>query len=98
MVYAHILKPYILDLVPGNSCVEHLLAEGYDVYLLDWGVPDPEDQGLLGLWTLFSRCSERLFDPDLLVETFGNIPEALIERLAGAETCTAKPIADRYAA
>ena len=41
LVYAHILKPYILDLVPGNSCVEHLLAEGFDVYLLDWGYRVP---------------------------------------------------------
>ncbi len=161
IVYAHILKPYILDLVPGNSCVEHLLAEGYDVYLLDWGIPGledknlsfenyildylpeaverllecsllghcmggtisamyaslfpekplknlvllaapvdfaPEDAGLLGLWTLFSRNSEAFFDPDLLVETFGNIPEDLIERLIGAGTSTAKPLADRYAA
>jgi len=46
LVYAHILKPYIPDLVPGNSCVEHLLAEGYDVYLLDWGIPSLEDKNL----------------------------------------------------
>ncbi len=46
MVYAHILKPYVLDLVPGNSFVEHLLAAGHDVYLLDWGIPGPEDEDL----------------------------------------------------
>jgi polyhydroxyalkanoate synthase len=31
-------RPYFLDLYPGNSFVERLLAEGFDVYLLDWGV------------------------------------------------------------
>ncbi len=167
IVYAHILKPYILDLMPGNSLVEHLLDEGHDVYLLDWGIPAPEDKdlsfenyvldylpeavervlksssaeeytllghcmggtisamyaslfpekplknlvllaapidfapedpGLLGLWTLFSRSSEAFFDPNLLVETFGNIPEDLLERLVVAGTFTAKPLADQYAA
>ncbi|MDQ3860606.1 MAG: hypothetical protein M3266_03365, partial [Actinomycetota bacterium] len=32
LVYAPILRPYILDLVPGNSFVEFLLREGFDVY------------------------------------------------------------------
>ena len=167
IVYAHILKPYILDLVPGNSLVEHLLDAGYDVYLLEWGIPGPEDRflsfenyvldylpevvervledssaedytllghciggtlsamyaslfpekplknllllaapidfapegpGLMGLWTYFSRSSEAFFDPDLLVETFGNIPEDLLERLVSAGTSTAKPLAEGYAA
>ncbi len=166
IVYAHILKPYVLDLVPGNSFVEHLLAAGHDVYLLDWGIPGPEDEdlsfedyvldylpeavervlenssaeeytllghcmggtiaamyaslfpeglrnlvllatpvdfapedpGLMGLWTLFSRRSEAFFDPDLLVETFGNVPEDLLERLVGAGTSAAGPLAGWYAA
>jgi polyhydroxyalkanoate synthase len=33
-------RPYFLDLRPGNSFVERLLAAGFDVFLLDWGVPD----------------------------------------------------------
>jgi len=53
---------------------------------------------LLGLWTLFSRSSEAFFDPDLLVEAFGNFPEDLLERFVGAGTYTAKPLADRCAA
>jgi len=36
-------KSAILDLRPGNSFVEFLLQKGYDVYLLDWGTPGPED-------------------------------------------------------
>jgi polyhydroxyalkanoate synthase subunit PhaC len=43
MVYALINKPYVLDLMPGNSLVEYLVGQGYDVYLLDWGVPGDED-------------------------------------------------------
>ena len=36
-------RSYIMDLRPGNSFVERLLAAGFDVYLLDWGVPDERD-------------------------------------------------------
>jgi polyhydroxyalkanoate synthase len=57
----------------------------------------PEDPVLLRLWTLFSSSSEVFFDPDLLVETFGNIPEDLLERLVSAGTSTTKPLADQYA-
>jgi polyhydroxyalkanoate synthase subunit PhaC len=46
LVYALILRPYILDLVPNNSLVEHLLGEGFDVYVLDWGVPGDEDKDM----------------------------------------------------
>lgn len=38
LVYALINKPYIFDLRPGQSFVEYLRDEGYDVYLIDWGV------------------------------------------------------------
>jgi polyhydroxyalkanoate synthase len=39
-------QPYILDLVPGQSMVEHLLREGFDVYLIEWGRPRREHQDL----------------------------------------------------
>ena len=162
LVYALILRPYILDLVPGNSLVEHLLGEGFDVYLLDWGVPKREDEGLsfehlvldylpdavesvrqnsraeeltlfgycqggtmaamyaslfpdevlrnlvllatpvdfapedpgpLGLWTLWSRNSGYLFDPDLLAGVPGNARPDLPGRLAGAATSPFEPLA-----
>jgi polyhydroxyalkanoate synthase len=48
LVFALINRSYIYDLRPGGSFVEHLLAEGYDVWLLDWGEPGDED-GELGL-------------------------------------------------
>jgi polyhydroxyalkanoate synthase len=43
IVFSLISRSYILDLQPGNSFVERLLAAGFDVYLLDWGVPDERD-------------------------------------------------------
>jgi polyhydroxyalkanoate synthase len=46
LVYALINRPYVLDLLPGNSFVEFLVGQGFDVYLLDWGIPGDEDQDL----------------------------------------------------
>lgn len=40
LVMSLVSRAYILDLQPGNSFVEHLVARGFDVFLLDWGVPD----------------------------------------------------------
>ncbi|HEX2912198.1 MAG TPA: class III poly(R)-hydroxyalkanoic acid synthase subunit PhaC [Chloroflexia bacterium] len=45
-VYALINKPYVLDLRPGASLIQFLLERGYEIYLLDWGVPGPEDSNL----------------------------------------------------
>ncbi len=46
LVFALMNRPYILDLRAGHSFVEYMLKEGYDVYLLDWGAPGPEDTDL----------------------------------------------------
>jgi polyhydroxyalkanoate synthase len=43
LVFALINRPEIFDLKPGGSLVEYLLEEGFDVFLVDWGVPDEED-------------------------------------------------------
>jgi polyhydroxyalkanoate synthase subunit PhaC len=40
LVMSLVSRSYILDLRPGNSVVEFLLGEGFDVFMLDWGVPD----------------------------------------------------------
>jgi len=47
LTYGFVLKPYVLDLVPGNSLVEYLVDEGFDVYMLDLGVSDAKDVELL---------------------------------------------------
>jgi polyhydroxyalkanoate synthase len=46
LVFALMNRPSILDLRPGYSFVEYMLKQGYDVYLLDWGAPGPEDKDL----------------------------------------------------
>jgi poly[(R)-3-hydroxyalkanoate] polymerase subunit PhaC len=43
IVFSLVTRSYVLDLTPGNSFVERLLAAGFDVYLLDWGTPDERD-------------------------------------------------------
>ena len=45
LVFAIMNRPYVLDLRPGNSFVEYMVGKGYDVYLLDWGSPGPEEPG-----------------------------------------------------
>jgi poly[(R)-3-hydroxyalkanoate] polymerase subunit PhaC len=44
LVYALINKTFIFDLAPGRSFIEYLVDQGFDVYLLDWGSPGPEDR------------------------------------------------------
>ena len=46
LVFALMNRPSILDLRPGNSYVEYMIHKGFDVYLLDWGIPGPEDKNL----------------------------------------------------
>jgi polyhydroxyalkanoate synthase len=43
LVFALINRPEIFDLRPGNSLIEYLLDEGFDVFLVDWGSPGEED-------------------------------------------------------
>lgn len=46
LIFAIMNRPSILDLRPGHSFVEFMLQRGYDVFLLDWGVPGIEDKNL----------------------------------------------------
>src|SRR5207244_8525376 len=41
-----ISRPYIFDLLPGASFVEHMTQQGFDFYLLDWGHFGPDDRDL----------------------------------------------------
>src|SRR5579859_3281890 len=46
LVFALMNRPTILDLRPGASFIEYMVKRGFDVYLLDWGTPGPEDKHL----------------------------------------------------
>src|SRR5919109_2890764 len=46
LVLPLINRAYILDLRPGASFVEFLLEQGFDVFMLDWGIPGDEDREL----------------------------------------------------
>lgn len=46
VVYALINRETMLDLQPGRSVVERFLADGMDVYMLDWGYPTQKDKFL----------------------------------------------------
>jgi len=42
-VFALVNRPYVLDLLPHKSVVRQFLSAGFDVYMMDWGVPSPAD-------------------------------------------------------
>ncbi len=46
IVMATTNRGYILDMLPGQSFIEFLLTRGYDVYMLDWSAPKPEEKNL----------------------------------------------------
>ncbi len=37
-------RHYVLDLMPGKSFAEWLVAQGHDVFCIDWGTPGDEDR------------------------------------------------------
>ena len=54
-----ILRYWVMDLMKGHSLIEHLLEQGLDVWLVDWGAPGRE-HGNLGftdyVGTFLRRC------------------------------------------
>lgn len=46
IVYALVNRPYMVDLEEGKSLVANLLAQGLDVYLIDWGYPTRAERWL----------------------------------------------------
>ena len=46
VVYALINRYYALDLQPDRSWVRNMLQQGFDIYLIDWGSPEPIDKYL----------------------------------------------------
>jgi len=46
LVPSLINRHYVLDLMPGKSLIEYLVAQGHDVFCIDWGTPGDEDRFL----------------------------------------------------
>jgi polyhydroxyalkanoate synthase len=45
-VYALVNRPYILDLKQGRSVIANFVNQGFDTYLVDWGIPRSADRHL----------------------------------------------------
>ncbi|MEM7221004.1 MAG: alpha/beta fold hydrolase [Pseudomonadota bacterium] len=46
MVMATTNRGYLFDLMPGQSMMDVLVQAGFDVYMMDWAAPLPEERGL----------------------------------------------------
>jgi len=46
VIMSPVAKGYILDLAPGQSLIEYLVLQGYDVYMVDWIAPRREHAAL----------------------------------------------------
>lgn len=44
--YALVNRPYIVDLQPDRSVIRQFLNRGFEVYLIDWGVPSAADRSM----------------------------------------------------
>lgn len=44
LVPSLINRHYVLDLLPGKSFAEDMVARGHDVFMIDWGTPADEDR------------------------------------------------------
>lgn len=72
LVMATTNRSYVFDLAPGQSMVEYLLREGFDVFVIDWEKPGPEERHLdLDDYTFdfiptcIRRVVERTGEPDI---------------------------------
>ncbi len=46
LVMATTNKAFVFDLAPGQSLVDFLVKRGFDVYVIDWAPPTPEERSL----------------------------------------------------
>ncbi|MHB8780609.1 MAG: class III poly(R)-hydroxyalkanoic acid synthase subunit PhaC [Candidatus Geothermincolia bacterium] len=44
IVYALVNRQYMMDLQSDRSLIKNLIAAGIDIYIIDWGYPDPGDR------------------------------------------------------
>jgi polyhydroxyalkanoate synthase len=86
LVMATTNRGYIFDMAPGQSLVEFLLKRGYDVFMLDWSPPRPDERNLsledyvLGfIPEAVARIAEETGEPDftLVGYCFGGVLSVL---------------------
>ena len=67
-----ISRTNVLDMLPGNSCVEFMVNQGHDVYLLDWGEIAGEDKGL-GFEDAVEKVRPRVINRALALSDAGEV-------------------------
>ncbi|HEY7365385.1 MAG TPA: alpha/beta fold hydrolase [Methylomirabilota bacterium] len=82
-----ISRPYIFDLLPGASFIEHMTEQGFDFYLLDWGVFGPEDDRLT-----LEECVTRIL-PRMIDKT---LESAEVSQLSLLGYCMGAPLSASY--
>ena len=60
IVYSVINRSYILDLCAGTSFVQHLLDQGLDVFMVEWGAADPDATLSGSVSDGLDRCVSRI--------------------------------------
>ena len=94
LVMATTNRGYIFDMVPGQSLVEYLLDAGFDVFMLDWHPPRPDERSLTlesyildFLPAAVARVSAETGEPDISVigYCFGGVLSLLWAALEGRE-------------
>lgn len=87
-VYAFINRPYVLDLHQDVSVVRKLVAEGIDVWMIDWGYPKRADK--------FLRIADYIDYIDFCVEKIRW--EAMVEAITLHGYCLGSTLAVIYSA
>jgi polyhydroxyalkanoate synthase len=91
IVMATTNRGYILDMAPGQSFIEFLLKRGYDVYMLDWTPPKPEEKYLRMEDYVTSSISFRIaFAACSSIPASGTSVSSAIASAASCRCCTAR--------
>ena len=85
IVPPQINKFYVLDLAPGRSLVEHLVANGHQVFMVSWRNPQPEHRD----WNLDTYLAALLEASDAALEITGRDDLNLLGVCAGGITTAA---------
>lgn len=72
LVPSLINRHYVLDLMPGKSFAEYMVAQGHDVFVVDWGTPTDEDRQV----TFDDICDRSLGRALRVASTYGERGQA----------------------